>query len=291
MEQFSGFSPHRNFAMNLLALVNRKSSIAAVCRELEMNRQQFNKYLSGNALPSPPTLDRICRYFKVDPETMFHNPPAFRGRPPLPEPEAGQVGLPSDLLKSIGQIGAAMKGADMLEGCYLLYYPWPRDMTYCARSAMIVRRIEGFTRFSRFTRFRVLGSGQRCFLHGRHDGLVLQSAGSRYFVAHNRKGYGELSLLVFGPASAAYRDFTSGLALVTGPAADPVSFRVILEYRGPTGRALARKTIGQAGILPWADSSVAPQIRETIMPGNAPDYITPFSSVDSFAPSSPMPRQ
>lgn len=282
MEHFSDFSPHKNFAMNLMALVNRKPSIAAVCRDLGMNRQQFNKYLSGNSLPSPATLEKLCRYFKVDPEVMFQNPLGFRGRMPLPETELASHGLPSDIVKAIGQVGAVMKDVDMLEGCYFLYYPWPRDLNYCARSAIILRKKDGFTRFSRFTKFRIVGSDQRYYLHGRHDGVVLQSAGARYLLAHNRKGFGEISLLIFGTAAAAIRDFTSGLALVTGPSANPITFRVTAEYRGPLTRSMARKTIGMSGIVPWNDPSVAPQIREAILPRNSPTHMMPYRPTDSF---------
>lgn len=54
------------FARNLRALVARRPSISHVCRDLEINRSQFNRYLSGAAQPRPDVLHRICRYFDCD---------------------------------------------------------------------------------------------------------------------------------------------------------------------------------------------------------------------------------
>lgn len=59
-----------NFAKNLRSVCNRHKSVAQVCRSLEMNRQQFNKYLSGQIYPSRHNLERICHFFKLD-ESQF----------------------------------------------------------------------------------------------------------------------------------------------------------------------------------------------------------------------------
>lgn len=55
-----------NFAKNLRSVCNRHRSVAHVCRSLEMNRQQFNKYLSAQVYPSRHNLERICHFFKLD---------------------------------------------------------------------------------------------------------------------------------------------------------------------------------------------------------------------------------
>ncbi len=65
---------------NLMALCRRHGSIASVCRELDMNRQQFNKYLTGTVLPAPATLEKICAFFDIVPQTLFDDPRMFRGK-------------------------------------------------------------------------------------------------------------------------------------------------------------------------------------------------------------------
>ncbi|MBU2867162.1 helix-turn-helix domain-containing protein [Pacificibacter marinus] len=54
------------FGANLRTLSASALSIAELCRDLGINRTQFNRYLSGEAFPRPDVLDQICRYFGVD---------------------------------------------------------------------------------------------------------------------------------------------------------------------------------------------------------------------------------
>ncbi|MEH6578530.1 MAG: helix-turn-helix transcriptional regulator [Amphritea sp.] len=55
-----------DLAENMRYLCNQKPSISEVCRDLQINRQQFNKYLSGVSRPSSANLSKICRYFKCE---------------------------------------------------------------------------------------------------------------------------------------------------------------------------------------------------------------------------------
>jgi len=54
------------FGDNLRALSAGYPSITAVCRDLGINRTQFNRYMSGESFPRPDVLHRICTFFGVD---------------------------------------------------------------------------------------------------------------------------------------------------------------------------------------------------------------------------------
>ena len=54
------------FGANLRRLVQDYPSVASLCRDLDINRTQFNRYLSGESFPRPDVLHRICRFFGVD---------------------------------------------------------------------------------------------------------------------------------------------------------------------------------------------------------------------------------
>lgn len=54
------------FGENLRKLCIRTGSIAALCRELKINRTQFNRYLSGESFPRPDVLAKICLHFNID---------------------------------------------------------------------------------------------------------------------------------------------------------------------------------------------------------------------------------
>jgi transcriptional regulator with XRE-family HTH domain len=247
-----------------MALCTRHGSIAAVCRAIGMNRQQFNKYLSGSAFPSPASLEKICSFFGVPAETMFDAPKGFRGKLPFGESDVSALlsNLPLDAVMGISGSLAKLKNSTMQEGCYFFYYPWPRDPTCCARAALVVHKRGGFTFFTRFTKFRKLGENQRYYLRGRHDGMVLESDGAKFLIGVNRKGFGELSLVSFGLENRLSKDFYSGIAVVMGPTANPLSLRVTMQYRGSLD--LLRKTIAQAGVLSLSDPSVAEEIKKSV---------------------------
>ncbi|ETX30711.1 helix-turn-helix domain-containing protein [Roseivivax isoporae] len=43
-----------------------EGSVSALCRELGINRTQFNRYRAGESFPRPDVLHRICTHFGVD---------------------------------------------------------------------------------------------------------------------------------------------------------------------------------------------------------------------------------
>ena len=61
---------NENFSKNLRTLCNNQISVAHVCRKMEINRQQFNKYLSGQIYPSKYNLNKICQYFQFSEEEL-----------------------------------------------------------------------------------------------------------------------------------------------------------------------------------------------------------------------------
>ncbi|GGG74933.1 hypothetical protein GCM10011415_24330 [Salipiger pallidus] len=54
------------FGENLKLLVKKAPSVSALCRELGINRTQFNRYLAGESFPRPDVLHKICDFFGVD---------------------------------------------------------------------------------------------------------------------------------------------------------------------------------------------------------------------------------
>jgi transcriptional regulator with XRE-family HTH domain len=65
-------------AANLRTLCDQHGSVAAVCRKINVNRQQFNKYLSGAHVPSAPNIRIIANYFGLSVPILFSDPDEFR---------------------------------------------------------------------------------------------------------------------------------------------------------------------------------------------------------------------
>jgi transcriptional regulator with XRE-family HTH domain len=64
-------SAQREFCENLRMLCSYYRSVADVCRKLNINRAQFNRYLNGSSKPSNHTLERICDFFGVEPSEIY----------------------------------------------------------------------------------------------------------------------------------------------------------------------------------------------------------------------------
>lgn len=60
---------------NLKLLCKDEPSISHVCREMGVNRTQFNRYLFGETLPRADVLARICKYFDVDESIILLSAP------------------------------------------------------------------------------------------------------------------------------------------------------------------------------------------------------------------------
>lgn len=56
---------------NLRLLCSHYRSVAEACRRMAINRQQFNKYLAGETVPSLHNLHLICDFFGVDEGEIF----------------------------------------------------------------------------------------------------------------------------------------------------------------------------------------------------------------------------
>lgn len=67
------------FGQNLRDLTANVPSISALCQELQINRAQFNRYLTGEAMPRSLTLRRICRHFNVDARILIEPLDDLRG--------------------------------------------------------------------------------------------------------------------------------------------------------------------------------------------------------------------
>ena len=70
--------PSDPFRTNLTYACSLFPSVAEVCRRIGINRQQFNKYLSGQMRPSRRNMRRICDFFGVTEWEMLLEEDRFR---------------------------------------------------------------------------------------------------------------------------------------------------------------------------------------------------------------------
>ncbi len=68
----------KNLPENLQFLCRFRKSRSVVAREIGLNRQQFEKYLSGRAFPSSHVRQRIAAYFGISFESLVLPPKTFQ---------------------------------------------------------------------------------------------------------------------------------------------------------------------------------------------------------------------
>lgn len=69
-----------SFSANLRQACSTRKSVSDICRQLGINRQQFNRYVNGEAVPSPHNLVRIATFFGVRPADFALEPAQFEQR-------------------------------------------------------------------------------------------------------------------------------------------------------------------------------------------------------------------
>jgi hypothetical protein len=254
-----------------------------------MNRQQFNKYLAGTALPTAVTLERMSEYFKVDQRALFDRPESFRGNLQARQTDFKQAinSLPPDLAGGLMDIVNSSAATGMREGCYAIYFPWLADSKRIVRAVIFVFKAGQFTCFRRYTKLRMVETHSRRYPRGRHEGIIAQREGRLYLIGRNSRGMGDVSLISCGSAPLIGGGMFHGIALVIAPWGEPVASRVTLEYLG--GREVFRSSLKSTGLLHQDDPSIAPEIREamtTPLTSNVPQ-IPPFGSLLDLAKPPP----
>ena len=124
---------HENFSINLRTLSNNQISVAHICRKMEINRQQFNKYLSGQIYPSKYNLNKICQYFQFSEEELNLKPSEFgliASKSPQLESNPGKIKLNN----TIDSISSLSNDLSRYEGYYYSHFHSPEYPGYINRS-------------------------------------------------------------------------------------------------------------------------------------------------------------
>lgn len=255
----------QNLADNLRLLCCYKKSISEVCRELEINRQQFNKYLGGRTAPSGSNLRKICDYFGVEDHEIWMPHDEFaqliRARP-APDISAPAHRPEIDCLDQL--IDRASEDLSKYEGAYYIYYHSTSYPNKLLKGFGVLYAEEGKHFFKWIERLSLRGaSGRDGFIY-KIKGLVL-GLGNRIFISgYEQVLKNEMIHLILFPTYKNKVSQLSGLMLgVSGAdSREPVCQRVILSYLGKITDY--RQALGHCGIYDTDSDEVDPEIRARI---------------------------
>jgi transcriptional regulator with XRE-family HTH domain len=261
---------HSAFAANLRQLCALQTSIADVCRDTGINRQQFNKYLSGRAIPSARILRKICQRLEVSEDALLSGPlKAGHGHGSqsslVTAPRVPQLGRELDRLFKLFLPDLRETSRTLLQdfapGAYHVYFPFRGSSAHVLRSYQEVWWHNGLLMFTRLTRLKEPGRREDMGF-GRHFGVALASRSEVSLLARNRAAPHQISMINIPPVLVLKKYFV-GLSITHG-AGVPLASRVVVERLDAEARR--RDHLRPCGVLPADDPRIPGFVQNVLKP-------------------------
>lgn len=264
-----------HLSQNLRLLCSYGRSTSDICRRIGLNRQQFNKYLTGQSRPSLSTLRRICDFFGVDEAEILSDARAFSDLVRLRPPKLRHVkgGAQSELDRVFRHDVANRSLLARHEGYYHGHFcPDPRKPAILRSLTRIYQR-DGVWFAKTISR------------HGATDYLVptvmkfhgtVVEAHGRLVILEREQGAGRSFWSTLLVASDYPKPtFLPGIAMGIAPEGthNIAAIRSIWQFLGPTPNL--RRAIAQCGLYPADAPDLAEFVRKSdlILPGSAGHYV------------------
>ncbi|MDF9304904.1 helix-turn-helix transcriptional regulator [Tritonibacter mobilis] len=158
-----------NLQRNLKLLTSHFKSVAEVCRQLDINRSQFNKYLNGTSRPSQHALSKICDFFGVEESEILQPHEDFAKLVRLRrDANVGPLAY-SAYLEHLAK--RSRRDLSRYDG---FYHEYSYCMTYPGKILRTLVRLStegGVTRYSRIENMAIKGEDETR-VRGRYNGLA-----------------------------------------------------------------------------------------------------------------------
>ncbi len=202
-------------AENLKLLTSYYKSVAEVCRRLDINRQQFNKYLNGSSMPSRHTLQRICNFFGVEDYELLLPPDEFRELVSL-KPRRGSLEAVSNvpLTEHVDSVFAASRSdAERYAGYYFAYRYSYSDTNMLQKSLVSFWQEDDRMLSKRMERFHEPDSDESGPFLCKYLGYLLFLHDRLYVIEYDTLKREEISQTVLYPGNRNRVTWLSGLNL------------------------------------------------------------------------------
>ena len=255
---------------NLALLCSYYPSIAEVCRKLDINRQQFNKYLAGHARPSRHNFRRVCDFFGVTEAELLLEPHRFEElltirRKPV---DFGEMAEP---LRHLDRLYRASAPMDRYIGYYYRYfysfgYPGKIIKSFC-----VIYEKDGKYFWKNMEVMRAHTTGHSTSV-SKYLGCALLLSDRIHIMEYGSMVCNSITQMTLYPSYHTRVDYLLGIH--TGGAVRrgrrPAASRVVLEYLGRD--VDIRRALAQADIFDEGDErlpkDIIALIRNDITEGN-----------------------
>jgi len=267
-----------NLAANLKLAASYYPSVAGMCRKLDINRQQFVKYLIGSAFPSPATMRRICDFLGVDEFEVLMPPEQFRAIISLRRKSAFEdLEVPPRLREMLSQAVSSPAEVRRLHG---YYYEYRHSFTRSRRILRSFTHIYGWRRYSFYRRIErlkdtVSGSAPASGPPDvyKYDGLIMPVGDRLHLLDFETITHSELTHTVLYISYANRVSHLTGLTMGVSALSshEPVAARVCLEY---VGRSVSRsRALRACGLYAPDSSDISQMVRDYLSRPNADPHL------------------
>lgn len=250
-------------AENLRHLCSLQRSTSEVCRSIGINRQQFNKYLSGAAAPSSFNLARIATYFGLASDEL-QNPGLTVRRMVLPA--VSQPSAPARCVLEAAMAVLAESNRIPLRPYVGFYFRYNYAFDGSGRIVRGLFRISEqdglfLTRLVERVQHRSNGSTKLTTL--KYDGVLVALSGCLFNVEYERLMRSCIGHAAFPRIMRPGQRFLAGLqSSFSSSTGRPAASRVVLE-RVPPGVGL-RAMLRQCGTFHCKEDGIDPDVLEFI---------------------------
>lgn len=250
-----------NFSRNLRSLCADYGSIAQVCRDIGMNRQQFNRYLNGGGMPSAHNLRRIAQHFNVSEGDLEADEAAFAARR-----TRGQNSIrkgPARLVSSIFENQAGL--LRRYQGFYHGHFVTPTWEDRIMRTLIWLREEDGYIVSHTFE--RALSDDQSIVQRTRYSGLAAYRGNRIYLLESANSEDGFLSETILFPAHRQQIRYLNGMTMgvATRPRMAPYASATVWK-RVPEWTS-SREALRQTGIFSFDDTRIDVIVRKQLKDG------------------------
>lgn len=257
---------NQDFAENLRLLCSYKRSVSEVCRKLDINRQQFARYLSGETAPSSGNIRKICDYFGV--EVYEINLPAGQFRDLIVlKPDQKRV-VTDHHASEWDQLVANGSGAAAYRyiGYYHRYLRSIEYPGYIIKACVKVYESEGRIYLKSIERLKAPGSrGSVPYDVFKYSGLLMHLSDRIFIIESDTILNSAITETVLYPSHKNPMTYLFGKAfgVSSGLSREPYLTPIVYEYLGL--HASLRTLVSQCGLLPDESELVDPRIRQFLM--------------------------
>jgi transcriptional regulator with XRE-family HTH domain len=251
-----------DFAENLKLLTARYKSVSELCRQIDINRSQFARYVSGDSKPSAYNLRKIAKHFGIPPSDICMRHKQFAERFGGDRKDATSTGIIS-LNPLRGASLGSIEEMKAYTGYYFSYLQSPTQPTGLLQS-LVHLHFDGTNVLSTMDeKFSRMSDGSRQV--SRYDGVVSLLNGCIFIVDIETTGLDTILETILKLPHRRKSDVLVGLIMGMTTGMQRMPFASVTAWKFLGKRIDRSSKLKQCGFHDMNAASIDPSVREAFL--------------------------